>query len=233
MNLNNKQSTLFLNKFSNEYFEDTKNVRNFFADYLLSIFSKKDLIKFDVAEWGIGGGHNLHLLSHYVNKVHAYDGSNEGIKSFKHSYEVKSNSEMFYAKLVNLAEPFETPIKYDLIIYGFFPYVLNDDELQQTKLNLLKALKPNGYVVVFDFLARDNKINTYRGDDIVKTYKRNLKYWLNYFDDFDLIDYRLFDSNKNMEYKFQDTFKIDTNIPMDDNFWTFISCFRKIDENNS
>jgi len=223
----NGQSTLFLEKFSNEYFNDYKNIRNFFSDYILYIFEKKDLINFDIAEWGIGGGHNLHILSYYVNSVHGYDGSVDAINEFQLSYRNKSNRDMFYSQVVNLSEPFKTPIKYDMIIYGFFPYVLTDNELIETKKNLISSLKENGYVVVFDFLSRTNKINNYRDDSNVKTYKRNLNYWIDYLKEFDLIDFRLFDSRKGLDDRFKEKFTIDLNISKDDNFWTFIAIFRK------
>jgi len=223
----NGQSTLFIEKFSNKYFNDYKNIRNFFSDYILYIFEKKDLINFDIAEWGIGGGHNLHILSYYVNSVHGYDGSVDAINEFQLSYRNKSNRDMFYSQVVNLSEPFKTPIKYDMIIYGFFPYVLTDNELIETKKNLISSLKKNGYVVVFDFLSRTNKINNYRDDSNVKTYKRNLNYWIDYLKEFDLIDFRLFDSRKGLDDRFKEKFTIDLNLSTDDNFWTFIAIFRK------
>ena len=222
-----KQSTIFLEKFSDVYYNDNKNIRNFFSDYILSLFSKKDLILFDIAEWGIGGGHNLHILSYYANSVHGYDGSVDAINDFKSSYINKNNSDLFFSSVVNLCKPFATPIKYDMIIYGFFPYVLTDNELIETKKNLMASIKDNGYVVIFDFLSRREKSNSYRDDSTVKTYKRNINYWIDYLDEFDLIDFRLFDSKKGLDDRLKDSFTIDTDISSNDDFWTFIAVFRK------
>lgn len=232
MNSNNKlhhteQSGLFIENFSDVYFEDNKDIRNFFSDYILSVFEKRSLSKFDIAEWGIGGGHNLHILSYYANSVHGYDGSKSAIEQFQLSYQNKNNCGKYYSAVTNLCKPFKTPIQYDMIIYGFFSYVLTYSELIETKKNLLSSLKDEGYVIVFDFLSRDASSKSYREHSEVKTYKRNLRFWMDYFDEFDLIDYRLFDSRKGVEDTFKDVFKIDPDLPQNDDLWTFIAIFRK------
>lgn len=185
----------------------------------------------DLAEWGIGAGLNLHLLSHYFKSVHGYDGSKKAVESFKNSFKDLANSNQFFVKEINLIEKFDTPIKYDIIIYGFFAYVVDDEDLKKVKINLLNLLKDEGYVVVFDFLSRVNLSKSFRNSKNINTYKRNINFWIDYFKEFDMIDFRLFDNDKLLEYKNWTKLTIDLNIPQDDDEWVFIATFRRKNEN--
>jgi hypothetical protein len=223
------QADKFIKEFSDKYFEENVGDRNFFADYIVDIFSKNDMKEMNLAEWGIGAGLNLHLLSHYFKSVHGYDGSKKAVESFKNSFKDLANSNQFFAKEINLIEKFDTPIKYDIIIYGFFAYVMDDEDLKKVKINLLNSLKDEGYVVVFDFLVRNESIKAYKKK--LKIFKRNVIFWINYFKEFDLVDFRLFQYDKHFEYKEWDKLTIDLNIPQDDDEWIFIATFRRKNEN--
>jgi len=225
------QSKTFVIKYANEYYKDYLNIRNFFADYILELFSKNDMKNLTFSEWGIGGGHNMLLLSNYFKCMHGYEGSIKAVKNFNNLIEYHPLKENFYIERVNLAEKFNTKIKYDIVTYGFFAYVMSNEDLNAVKRNLLNSLNDNGYVIVFDFISRDNKIKQFRNTKDIKTYKRNLSFWLDYFREFDLVDYRLFDNDKVIRYKYLDKISLDLNLSYNDDEWVFIATFRKKNEN--
>ncbi len=222
-------SEIFINEEAENYFERNKaHSHSYFIDYLLEIFPKIRLKNFDVAEFGIGNGQNLMYLKHFVNKVHGFEGSNSAVELFKKQYSGHPHIKDFFAEQVNLAKPFNAPSVYDLIIYGFFPYYVDDDEMKIVKQNTLKMLKDESYIFIYDFLVRNNRVKTDSRNDKLKVYKRNLLYWLDYFHEFDMIDYRLFDSYKGQENLTSNSImKIDPLLPADDDAWLFAALFKK------
>jgi hypothetical protein len=222
------QSKIFIAEEADKYFERNIGARSFVIDHLLSLFPPVAMAGFDVAEFGIGGGLNLMLLKHYAHCCHGYDGSPKSIANFKKFIEASPDRELFHAQQVNLCEPFATPIKYDLVLYGFFAYYVSDVELLEAKKNLLKALKPGGYVFVYDFLSRECGAFPDARNKKLNVFKRNLPFWLDHFGELDLIDFRLFDNDKVKEYRNKERHSsIDMTLPADDKKWDFGAVFRR------
>lgn len=222
------QSAIFGQKDADEYFDRNGCVRGFIADYILSRFPRKTLATLNIAEFGIGGGQNLMLLSNYAQTMHGYDISTKAIECYKNFFRGRPDSERFYGAVVNLCEPFSTPHNYDLVMYGFFAYLVSESELEATRSNLLKALKPDGYVFIHDFLTRSNQTHPDTRNSTLKIYKRNLEFWLKHMSEFDLIDFRLFDDAKVQSDKERNEFQtIDSEIPFDDAEWNFGALFRR------
>lgn len=224
-----KNSEIYCSEDADNYFErNKKHGHSFFIDYLIEIFPKSKLARFDVAEFGIGNGQNLMFLKHYVNKAHGYEASEKACEMFKKQYAGHPNEEDFYVSQVNLAKPFKGVAKYDMVIYGFFPYYCADNEMLVCKKNTIALLKNKAYVYVFDFLVRENKHKADNRNEKLFVYKRNLQYWTGLFQDFDLIDMRLFDCASASKYKISDSLnKIDCDLTANDGDWLFSGLFRR------
>ena len=222
------QSKIFVDEEADHYYQRNKFHRNFIADYLLSLFPKKDFATYDIAEFGIGGGQNLMLWKNYCNRAHGYDASNEGIQCFQSFYEASPEKEAYYAERVNLCESFLTPIQYDLIVYGFFAYYVADSELIAVRENMLKALKPGGYVFVHDFLARENTMYPDAHNEKLLVHKRNLPFWLEHFENFDLVHFRTIDNGTVQDDRYRNEFHtVDTHLTENDMDWNITALFRR------
>lgn len=221
-------SDLFLKTDADAYFERNRDKRSFMIDYLLGLFPRKELADFDVAEFGIGGGHNLHLLSHYVHRVHGYEGSSEAVDAFRRSFQQAVNPEKFDVARVNLCDSFEAPIAYDLVIYGFFAYLVSNPELKRVKKNLEACLKPGGFLYVYDFLTREPREKSDHRNKDLRIFKRDLGFWMRHFSGFDLVDFRLFNNDKVISYRYKDLQStVDLEPPEDDDHWNFGALFRR------
>lgn len=224
-----KNSEVFCSEDADSYFErNKKHGHSYFMDYLLEIFPKSELSKFAVAEFGIGNGQNLMFLKHFVNKTHGYEASEKACEMFSKQYAGHPCEEDFYVSKVNLAKPFKVKAKYDMVIYGFFPYYCSDAEMTICKRNTMGMLKDKSYVYVFDFLVRKNKRKIDSRNKKLFVYKRNIQYWTKLLHDFDLIDMRVFDSGGAPNYKVSDSLrKIDCNLSGNDDDWLFAGLFRR------
>lgn len=221
-------SQIFVSGEADKYFARNGYSRGMIADYLLSLLSPQQIRDFDVAEFGIGGGQNLMLFKNYVRSVHGFDASERAIACFRSFYEHRPDSGDFSATQVNLCEPFISPRLYDLIIYGFFAYYAEDEELKVALSNAMAALKPTGYIFVHDFLSREGVVKADMRNPSLMVHKRSLGFWMSHLQDFDLIDFRLFDSRKGLSDRMRNEFStIDPEIPHDDNLWTFAALFRR------
>jgi len=214
----------------NYYKRNKKHLQSIFTEYLFNILPRKSLSAFDIAEFGIGNGQNLFYLKHFCHKVHGYEASKKAVADFKRQYARHPHKKDFSVYHVNLAKPITSSTLYDLIIYGFFQYYVSDPEMEQVKLNTLKMLKPDSYVYVYDFLARSSYQKIDKRNKNLKIYKRNIEYWVKYFDQFDLIDFRLFGDNSSdsNNYPYMDDLnKIDPKITKNDDRWLFAATFKK------
>jgi hypothetical protein len=164
------------------------------------------------------------LLSHYVSKIDGYDGSKKSIEVIKLLHERNPN---INGKLVNLAEKFEPLRRYDLIIYGFFLYMITDDEVDVVIENTKNSLKRYGYIFIYDFLSRGNRVFKDKYNKKLNVYKRNIQFYIDKFRGFDLIDFRLFDNRRLKDYLNNDNpCIIDTEVDVNDYNWAFSALFR-------
>lgn len=204
----------------NEYLE-----HNCFTEYLLNLFSKKELKELSVAEFGVGRGNNIRFLSNYVNSVDGYDGSEKAIKNIK---KLKENIPNIDGKRVNLATSFD-PLKnnYDIIIFGFFTYMISDEEFTVLVNNSKKMLKERGFIFVYDFLSQKDIQKKDTHNPKFSVFKRSKEFYFREMRDFSLYDFRLWDNRKLKEYMNKDNqITIDTLIESDDYNWTFSALFK-------
>lgn len=221
-------SDIYCGQEADNYFErNQKHPHSIFIDYLLEIFPRSKLANFDVAEFGIGNGQNLMLLKNYVRKAHGYEASLKACKLFEKQCLAHPMKEFFAVNNVNLAKKFSVPERYDLIVYGFFPYYCDDKELNICLRNTLPMLKQGGYIYLFDFLVRANLVKSDSRNKSLSVYKRSLTFWINHFSAFDLIDMRLFDSSRLALYKTMNSLStIDADLSVNEEDWLVSALFR-------
>lgn len=183
-----------------------------------------------IAEFGVGMANNINYLSNFVNKIDGYDGS---IKSIKEVNFLAQRNNNINGKVVNLGNTFNALQSYNMIIYGFFTYMITDNEFKILIKNSKKYLKNNGYIYVYDFIVNENNQSKDIHNDKMNIYKRNLNFYLNKFKDFDLIDFRLADNRNLKLYMNNDNpYTIDIDLDKDDYNWTFSALFKLKEDAN-
>jgi hypothetical protein len=192
------QGKIYIENDADKWFERNTSIKhNCFTEYLIELFPKKHLKNMNLAEFGVGRANNVSLLSHFTNLIDGYDGSKKSIEMIDLLKKRASNID---GKRVNLSDSFDGLNEYDLIIYGFFTYMINDQE--------------------FDQLVENSKSH-------LKVFKRNLDFYISEFKDFQLVDFRLFDNRKLNDYLDNDNiFNIDTDLDNDEYNWTFSALFK-------
>jgi SAM-dependent methyltransferase len=218
------QGSEYIKKDADDWFDRNSGFNhNIFTEYFLSLFSKKELANLNVAEFGVGRGGNVNLLSHYVSSIDGYDGSCKSIDNLKQLSKSNKNINGF---CVNLSSNFKNDKKYDVIIYGFFTYMINNDEFNNLIENSKKMLNDNGYIFIYDFLSKNNKSSLDSHNKALKVYKRNLDFYLKEFNNFNLIDFRLFDNRNLSSYLLNNKLSIDSKLDEDCYNWTFSGLFK-------
>ena len=184
----------------------------------------------EVAEFGIGVGYNCYILSNYVKSIHGYEGSKFAFDNFNKAFPELPNNKKFKAYHCNLATNFSENInqQYDMIIFGYFAYVLSDEELKVTIKNAKKLLKKDAIIINVDFLSKENIVKQDSRVENLKIYKRSLSSWINLMEDFEIIDFRMLNEFNSKEYLSKDMSKIDLDLDInDDHCWIGASIFKK------
>jgi len=214
---------------ADSFFErSVKKENKILAEQLMNILPKNILKFFDVAEFGCGPSHNLFLLKNFVRRVHGYDISMKSVNYFRKLFSGISQ-EKYASFCSNLCQPIDFPIAYDLILLGWFTYYVSNDELYGLKRNIDNALKNKGYLFVNDFIIREGlRERKDSRNNKLKIYKRNLSFWINFFSNYDLVDYRLYDCGMFEADKLKDDYsKVNTQITQNDEEWIFAALFKK------
>lgn len=214
---------------SDKWFDrNTKTARNCFTEYLVSLFQRKTLAEFDIAEVGIGRGGNLLYLQNFVKSIHGYDGSKKAIDHCSEFIRLIGAEERMKTEQLNACGTFDIPFTYDMVIYGFLAYMIPGNELIQMKKNMLQILKKDGYIFIYDFLSKENLEKPDAYNPNLNVYKRNLSFWIDHFEGFDLVDFRLFDNDHQAACLLQDSPSfIDTACTQDDKNWAFSALFKR------
>ena len=210
---------------ADNWFQRNQNNKghNIFTEYLLNIFDKKDLKKFNIAEFGIGHSYNISLLSHYVKNVDGYDGSRLAISRLNNMRKIFYNID---GKQVIFGNEFQVLKKYDLIIFGFFTYMLDNNELKKIIDDSYKFLNEGGYLYIYDFLHKENISKKDIHNKNFYIYKRNFSFYLEKFQNFNLVDFRLMDNKYLEQYMKIGKLTIDHRVS-DENDWVFSALFKK------
>ena len=166
-----------------------------FIIHLQSLFSDTVMRRSRCCELGCGVGNNLKSLSESYREVDGYEVVPDAVvhAKTKITEEGINNVKVYARDVVN--DPPELS-QYDVSILGFFPYYCDDEDMAAFHNGAVDTVKQGSYVYVYDFLAREaiNKNDSHTTG--LKVYKRPLSWWLQFFDGFDMIDFRLFSSSE-------------------------------------
>ncbi|TVZ56195.1 methyltransferase family protein [Lutibacter sp. Hel_I_33_5] len=220
-----KQGKEYIKKDADKWYERNCSLNhNCFTSYFVDIMPRNYLINSSIAEFGVGRGNNIRFLSNYAKQIDGYDGSKKSILNLKN---LKKSIENIDGKHVDLGDQFESLRKYDVIIFGFFTYMLSNEEFNILLNNTKQKLKKGGYIFIYDFLTRKMIENEDFHNKKFKVYKRNLDFYIQKLNEFNLQDFRLWDNRKLKNYLFQDKISlIDSSIENNDYNWTFSGLFK-------
>jgi SAM-dependent methyltransferase len=211
----------------NYYDRNLNHGVSFFSKYLLELFPHCNFAGSKIAEFGIGNGANLFFLSEFAQVCHGYEIGQNAVDHVNDMALVHHHGNKIQAVQANLSRPFSPITQYDLIIFGFFAYYCDDHEMAGVMENTLRCLAPGGAVFVSDFGCRKNIVKSDSRNPALNVYKRNIDWWRNFFKNFDLIDYRLFDASKLTQYSQSDAIsKWDLSVSENDDNWLFGSLFK-------
>lgn len=222
------QNNIFEQDEADAYFERNKNNNNtFIAQYLLSRIEHSQLNEYSCASFGVGSGFNFVELEKNLRIIHGFDVSEKSIINIKMLMGSKYDAKRVYVQKLNLVEPFNPPIRYDIVIYDWFAYILTNEELELVKVNLMNSIKSKGFVLIHDFIVRDYHEKTDIHDQRLNIYKRNLIFYLKYFCEFDLISFDLYDSREYMKIiEEKRVNEINVKLSANDYDWVFCAIFR-------
>ncbi len=137
---------------------------------ILEIFkNKKFKNKNKILEIGCGDGYRLKFLSKKIKikKIYGIDPSKLAVR--------KAKSQGIIAK-VGTADylPFENK-KFDMIIFGFCLYLVDDEDLFKVINEADRTLKNKGYIIIYDFYSNKIKYNSYKHCKGLKSRHMNYK----------------------------------------------------------
>lgn len=114
---------------------------------ILELIKLNNLKIKNLLEIGCSDGTNLSIYQKKLKIPHCYgiDLSNKAIKNGKKKYKNIKLKKMSSLDLDKVKTSF------DLVICGFFLYLLDREEIFNQFNQLLKILKPNGYLIIEDF----------------------------------------------------------------------------------
>ncbi len=220
-----KQGEIYVKNDADKWFErNMYSNHNCFTEHLTDIFPKSFLRNKNIAEFGVGRGNNILFLSNYSKQIDGYDGSS---KAIAHLEKLKESRPNIDGMKVNLGEEFGGLRTYDVIIFGFFTYMLSNEEFKVLVENSKKLLNKNGYIYIYDFLSETMIEKMDSHNDKLKVFKRNMDFYLDEMKDFYLQHFKLWDNSKLNEYMNKDNqHTLDVFIESDDYNWTFSSLFK-------
>ena len=199
-----------------------------------TVFPEDSFSKLTICSFGIGSGQNLLKLANIVNNIYGYDVSAKSVENFKILMSSRYDGVNIYVEQANVCDPIVTPTKANLVIYDWFAYYVTNRELDMVKKNLNRILEGGGYLLLHDFLARDYREKVDKRNSKLKVIKRDIKFWLDHFSEFDLLNFNLYDCNKYLEY-------IDKKLPSstytgctnNDDDWVFCALMKHRNQNAS
>ena len=106
---------------------------------------------------------------------------------------------------------------------GFFPYYCDDDDMSSFHAGSINTVASGAYVYVYDFLSTKELSKHDKHTPGLSVYKRTLRWWLNYFQGFELVSFRLFSSSTS-DHGSESLEWIET-VSEDD--WEFAALFRR------
>jgi len=199
----------------------------FTTDHLLELVDRDWLAGARAAEFGIGNGQNLFLLKEYCREVHGFEISPRAVEHVASRIALHPQAADMGVHRVNLAAPFSLPLRFDLLLFGFFAYYCDESEMATAVANARAHLADGGLVHVVDFLVREPRRKPDARNPGLFLFKRDLAWWCSRLDGFDLLDFRLWDASRTGVYRRRNGQRtVDLGVSGNDEEWTFSALFR-------
>lgn len=156
-----------------------------------------------ILEIGCSNAAKLEILAEFfAAKAHGVDPSKMAIEDARKRF-VKKGIPFSFEVGISADLPFsENSI--DLVVLGFFMYVLDREELKTTIQEVNRVLRPGGFLVVEDFDFGNSFVNDYAHHSSIKTYKED---YASFFEN----QFNYFLIEKHSYAHAQDFFSIDSN----------------------
>lgn len=193
-----------------------------FVSRLLNEVDPKIAGQSDVCELGCGIGNNLPALAESYRRVVGYEVVPESVSAAAGLLKNTGteNASVFERDIIE-NPPDLSP--FDFSIMGFFPYYCDDDDMETFRRGSIDTVRSGAVVYVYDFLHRQRREKLDAHTANLKVYKRDLQWWVEFFHDFDLIDFRLGVSDA--EHHGID--RIGKVLSSDPDSWEFAALFQK------
>tara|TARA_B100000029_G_scaffold395104_1_gene392828 strand:+ start:4018 stop:4677 length:660 start_codon:yes stop_codon:yes gene_type:complete len=167
----NYQKNIFLDSEGDNWFDRNKNTIHenvkIGIDFFISFVNKKNKI----LEIGCSDGKNLNYLSeklpHYELDLYGIDPSKKAIESGKQNYR-KIDLKVGTSDQLKYGDKF-----FDLIICGFFLYLVDRNLIFKTVSEIDRILKEGGYLIIVDFDVPTPFSNDYKHYKGVQSYKND------------------------------------------------------------
>ena len=169
---------------------------------ILKIYNKKKKLKKNnkILEIGCGDGSRLEFLAKNLKtkKIYGIDPSKIAVK--------KAISKGVLAKIGTADNlPFEDK-KFDMIIFGFCLYLVDDEDLFKVINEADRALNYNGYIIIYDFYSDKTKYYPYKHCKGLKSRHMNYKNFFISHPNYRLISEKKFIYEKRTHIKFKNTY---------------------------
>jgi SAM-dependent methyltransferase len=214
-----KQSEIYAKNEANAWFNRVdQSKKSFHANYILKTFNEQRLKGSNILELGCSGGGALTELKLYVNSVFGVDLSTHGIRSL--------NKLGIDGLVGNIADKnLKIESRFDIVMLPMVAMYIADDEFSQLVENITKIVSKRGFLYISDFMVQNRIVNRNKHDERIKIHKRSLNFYVDYFKDFNLIEYKLNDYDK--VEKLRRIEKINYGPPVNENDWMFVSIWQK------
>tara|TARA_B100000700_G_C14990014_1_gene830806 strand:+ start:797 stop:1456 length:660 start_codon:yes stop_codon:yes gene_type:complete len=167
----NYQKNIFLDSEGDNWFDRNKNTIHenvkIGIDFFISFVNKKNKI----LEIGCSDGKNLNYLSeklpHYELDLYGIDPSKKAIESGKQNYR-KIDLKVGTSDQLKYGDKF-----FDLIICGFFLYLVDRNLIFKTVSEIDRILKEGGYLIIVDFDVPTPFSNDYKHYKDIQSYKND------------------------------------------------------------
>lgn len=160
------QDKIFLKYEGDKYFE--RNGKNFNKAIFNSVKYLQPNKNHKIFEVGCGPGTILNKIQKiFKSKVFGLDTSKKAINFAKTKYKLKN---MFNNTFLS----FKTFSKFDIVISGGFLYVTPNKIINSTIKKLIKLVKKDAFLVIWDYDTPNSYLNNWKYDKNVKSYKRDL-----------------------------------------------------------
>lgn len=161
------QKKIFINGEADKWFERNKEkISKHHKDVIIEFIKRKKILAKNILEIGCSNGWRLYELSKilkgdFVGLEPSEKAINDGKQKYKNIKFIKGTADKLHFKKNS----------FDLIILGFFLYLIDRSDLFKIATEVDKILKTEGYIFILDFFSENPYSNNYIHTNGVESYK--------------------------------------------------------------